>query len=71
MGDVVMFTGLTSEDLPPDRVISAALGKNLDQVLILGASDGELYAASSTSNVEWCVTIAERFKLFILAEDSE
>lgn len=49
--EVVNFTGITSLDLPPDRVLESALAAKLDAVVLIGwDKDGEFYFASSYAN---------------------
>ena len=48
-GNVVEFPGLTTVDIPPDAVLSGAMGK-MEYVLLVGIdADGDLYIASSES----------------------
>lgn len=66
MGDVVAFTGETTLDIDPDRVLEAAIGK-LDRVIIMGATkDGEEYLAQSCSDITVAVWDLERAKLVLL-----
>lgn len=61
MGEVVRLNCLTTLDISPDDVLNSAVGK-LDQVLILGwDKDGELYVASSTSDMKLTVYLATKF----------
>lgn len=47
MAEILMFSGITRLDLPPDRILEAAKGK-LEGVLVLGYDEaGDFYAASS------------------------
>ena len=63
MGDVVHLPVVTTVDLPPDKVLSAALGR-LTEVIIIGVDDaGAFYFAASTSDLErvlWQIKKAER-----------
>jgi hypothetical protein len=48
---IVLFPGVTTLDLPPDRVLSRAGTAALASVVILGfREDGEFYFASSIAN---------------------
>lgn len=62
-GNVVVLNCSTTADVPPDRVLSAALG-SLESVLVLGfTDDGVFYIASSTSKLSdnlWAVKCAEK-----------
>lgn len=62
MGDVVLMKGLTSLDLPVERVLDGA--KHLESVLVLGWSkEGEFWAASSNGSAKTSeiVSLAQRF----------
>ena len=56
MAKVVLFSGITRLDLPPDRILEEAIGK-LEGVVILGyEKDGNEYFASSYADgglVNW------------------
>jgi hypothetical protein len=68
MADVVNFTGITKLDLPPDRLLDAAVGK-LDRVLIIGIDkDGDEYFASSCADGGTALWDMERAKLKLLRE---
>ena len=63
---ILNFTGDTTVDLEPDAVLEAACGK-LDDALILGwTTDGDLYLASTTSNIGEMLVLLERAKQVIL-----
>ena len=48
--NVVVLNMETRKSIPPDRVLSGALGK-LNQCVVVGwTEDGELYCASSTAS---------------------
>jgi hypothetical protein len=64
--NVTVFPGTTRLDLPPDRVLAAAVGQ-LETVLVIGyTSDGDEYFASSTANGADVVWLLERTKLRLL-----
>ena len=51
MGDVVPFTGITTLDLPVERVLEAALAAGLRDVVVCGhTEDGTEYFASSAAD---------------------
>lgn len=69
MGDVVMFHGITKLDLPPDRMLEAAVGE-LDGVVIMGyKKDGTEYFASSYADGGTCLWLLERCKKQLLDVD--
>ena len=52
MGEVVMLDMWVTGKVPPERVLSAALAANLQDVAIVGImEDGKLYCAFSDGNV--------------------
>ncbi len=63
MGEVLKFTGITSLDSNPDRVLEEAVGE-LETVVVLGfTKDGAEYFASSVSDggtVTWLMDRAKR-----------
>lgn len=66
MTNVVLFTGITKLDLPPDRLLEAALGK-LEGVVILGYDKhGEEYFASSYASGSDVLWLMERLKKQLL-----
>lgn len=66
MGDVVTFTGITRLDLPPDRLLEAAVGA-LDAVVILGYDkEGKEYFASSYADGGDVLWLMERLKKKLL-----
>jgi hypothetical protein len=71
MGIVINFTGITKLDLPPDRLLEAAVGK-LDGCLILGFdSDGDFYAASSYADGGTVLWLMEQCKKRLLEGAAE
>jgi hypothetical protein len=49
--EVITLSTETTLDIPPERVLSAALGASLDTVLVIGRdAAGELYVASSEAD---------------------
>lgn len=66
MGDIVTFTGITKLDLPPDRLLEAAVGQ-LDGVVILGYDkEGKEYFASSYADGGDVLWLMERLKKQLL-----
>jgi hypothetical protein len=66
MGDVVILQTITKLDLPPDRLLDAALGE-LESVVIVGhAKDGSEYFASSVADGADALWLLERAKLRLL-----
>lgn len=62
MGDVIQANFITQADLPPDRVLEAALDK-LEGVIVIGyTKDGEEYFASSYGDAPEMLWLIERFK---------
>ncbi len=65
---ILNFTGDTTVDLEPNVILEAACDK-LDQALILGWTvDGDLYMATTTSQIEEMLVLLERAKQVILGE---
>jgi hypothetical protein len=66
MSNVVLFTGISSLPLDPDRLLDEAIGK-LDRVLIIGVTkDGDEYFKSSDPDGATCIWDMERAKLKLL-----
>lgn len=56
----------TIHDLPPERILNAALGENLTVVTIIGENaDGDYYA-SSTGDLQMILWQLEQFKKKLL-----
>lgn len=67
--EVVTFPGETTIDLPPERVLSAALESELSSVAVIGyKEDGELYLASSNAHAPDVVMMLELCKAMILRD---
>jgi hypothetical protein len=65
--DVVTFPGITTLDLPPERIIQKASEAGLMDVVILGYDkDGEEYFASSVADGAEVLWLLERLKLQLL-----
>lgn len=66
MTNVVVLPVVTKLDLPPDRLLEAALGQ-LDSVVIIGYDkDGNEYFASSCADGGDVLWLLERSKLKLL-----
>lgn len=64
---VVEFPGITTLDLPPERVLQKALDKGLDGVVVMGYDeDGEEYFCSSYADGGEVLWLMERMKLKLL-----
>jgi len=59
--NVIYLSEATTEDIPPERVIEAALDANLSVAIVIGRrADGSIYFASSTGDVKeahWLVSV--------------
>jgi hypothetical protein len=68
MGEVIRPDILTKADVPIDQVLEAA--KGCSTVFVLGLDrDGELYAASSTSDTGHLMWLFERWKARVFADE--
>lgn len=68
MAKVLDFTGGTTVDIPPNKVLKGAIEQDLASVLVIGEDKkGDLYIAGSTSNVPEILFLLERFKFIILS----
>ena len=66
MSNVILLNNVTRLDLPPDRVLEAALGK-LEGVIVIGyAKDGSEYFTSSYADGGDALWLIERFKMALL-----
>lgn len=67
-GNVVLFNGITRLDIPADRVITAAVGKLQDVIIVGYDKDGGFYFASSKASgpeVVWLLELAKKILLEI------
>lgn len=59
--NVIYLREGTTDDIPPDRVVEAALDANLSVAIVIGRRpDGSIYFASSTGDVKeahWLVSV--------------
>ena len=69
---IIHLNCLTTKDIPPERVLNAALEADLETVVVLGVDkDGSRYFASSTADAAENIFLAEHFKLMLLQETGE
>jgi len=67
MGEVVNFTGVTSLDLPAERVLEMAMKAGLTGVVIAGYdAEGGEYFASSLSGGPECLWLLQRMQRKLL-----
>lgn len=68
------FYGVTTHDIPAERILDAAKESDLDVCIVVGtAKDGEFYFASSASDgadVLWWLEIAKK-KLLEMRDEEE
>ena len=64
--EILNFTGVTTLDIDPDRILQSAIGK-MDQVVLIGwDKDGQEYFSSSVSDGGTVLWHLERAKLKLL-----
>lgn len=69
MGDVVILGGATRLDIPPERVLSGALGAGMSKVVVVGYDkDGNEYLASSVADGAEIVWLLERAKYKLIKD---
>lgn len=65
--NVIILNCRTRLDLPPERVLSAALDEELKSAIVIGyMKDGSEYFASSPGNRHEVLWLLERFKKILL-----
>lgn len=71
MGDnVINLNVVTKLDLPPERILNAALEADLSEVVIIGRDqDGNEYFASSIADGADVVWLAQRMTLKLVSGD--
>ena len=67
MGDVVQFNGDTRLDIEPDLVLEGARG-NLQEVLVIGYENDELYVAFSSGDIGKNLLLMELAKKLLLED---
>ena len=70
MGDVVTLSTNTTLGLPPDRVLSAAMG-SLKETIIIGTDENGFYFASSSGDLERILWLVEKAKRRLARMDDE
>lgn len=71
MNDITILRCVTRLDLPPDRILSAAIG-TLESVIVIGYDkDGEEYFASSYADGGDALWLLERCKMALLTTAME
>lgn len=64
MGDIIQFPGPTAAPIPPATILEKAAEREFTSIVVMGfTADGDLYAASSTSDggeVLWMMERAKR-----------
>lgn len=69
-GKVEILHNLTSLDIPASRVLSSALGMDLETAIVIGYTrTGAEYFAGSTADLHKILWLLERFKKQILEEE--
>lgn len=67
--NVILFPGSTTNELPPDRILKAAIDEKVSLVVILGYTpEGKEYFASSTGDKQEIVWLLERLKYELLKD---
>lgn len=67
--EIVTFPGITTLDMPSEKVLSAAIAHDLDTVVIVGKTkDGTPYYAGSTSDMRAVLYMIEVFKRDVVLE---
>lgn len=67
MGSVLVLDVETTLDLPPRRVLAAAIEAEIDPVIVIGATDDRLYIAASTGDPGKLLILLERARREIMA----
>ena len=71
MGKVIPFTGITTLELDPDRVLEEAKGKLEGCVVIGFDDDGDLYLASSYADGGTLLWLLESCKQKLMRVDDD
>lgn len=67
--NVTLFDGLTTVDMPPERVLTSAIQQGLQDVLVIGElPDGELFVAASHSDTARLIYRLKQAEIFIMQE---
>lgn len=69
MGEVLPFTGQTTNDIPPEQVLRACADEGLREAIVVGWDANErLWVSSSTSDLREVLWLLERAKNYILTD---
>lgn len=69
-GNVIHFGGVTSLDIPCEKILQGALARKLDTVLVLGWTEaGEMYASCSSGDIPEVLFLLEKFKMELLRDE--
>lgn len=75
MGKVVELGCVTTQDIPPEKILGAALKADLTEVVIIGQhKDGSVYFAMSTAeapSINWLLDCAKRLLMDGIMEDTK
>lgn len=64
--NVVYIQEFTTEEIPTERVLEAAIKESLTKVLVIGLDkDDMFYAASSTGDVTLLLTLIKQIKEYL------
>lgn len=69
MSEVIKFPGKTYADIPPDDVLTSAMGKLSSVILVGYTTDGQEFIASSMSDAPQMVWLLERAKLYVIEDE--
>ena len=73
MGKVIELTTVTTKEIPPERILEAALKAQLTDVVLIGQRpDGSVYFAMSTAEapaVNWMLDCAKRLLMDGVSDD--
>ena len=65
--NIIEFTGGTVLDIPPEKILKAAIDASLESVTVIGIKeDGSTYVAFSSSDLALSLWMLENAKLDIL-----
>jgi len=64
--NLVYFDGITRLDMPPEKVLHAALDADMEGVVVIGWQEGEFYAASSIADGGEVLWLLEKLKQHLL-----
>ncbi len=73
MGTVIELGTVTTSDIPPEKILTAALKADLGEAVVIGQRrDGTVYFAMSTAeapSVNWMLDCAKRLLMDGILED--